>query len=129
LIIEQIDPSRDSFSEYSLAGTVLNVGGVVVDLAEEEGDQEVIISFGKCNGMVHRGLMPCCVYVAEVLIPPRKYETIEVDGPPEGMLGDDVEGDVPATHTEVVPVPLDVNSVVFKVWPDPGYFECGAVRQ
>jgi len=114
MIIEKVDPARDSYSEYSLDGTLLTVGGITVDLAEEEGDQEVIISFGKCNGMVHRGIKPCCVYVAEAIIPPRKYEDIDEDGPPENWPEDE---EAPATHTETVPVPLDTNSVTLKIWP------------
>jgi len=114
--IQKVDPARTCFDDYSLDGTVLNIGGVAVNLAEEEGDQEVVITLGKCNGMVHRGLKPTCVYVAEVIIPPRKYITEEVDGPPEGMmLGGEEE--IPETHTETMPVPLDVGTVTLKVWP------------
>ena len=116
MIVEKVDLGRDSFGEYSLDGTLLKIGGVTVDLAEEECEQEAIISFGKCNGMVHRGLKPCCVYVAEVIIPPRKYETVEVEGPPENWTGGTDE-EAPVTHTETVPVPLDTNSVTLKVWP------------
>jgi hypothetical protein len=113
MIIEKVDAGRECFSGYSLEGTVLDIGGVIIDLAEEEGDQEVVISFGKCNGMVHRGLKPCCVYVAEVVIPPRKYMEVEKDGPPEEWAGEEE----PETHTETVPAPLDINSVTLKVWP------------
>lgn len=116
MIIEKVDPGRNSYSNYSLDGTLLDIGGVIVDLAEEEGDQEVIISFGECNGMVHRGLKPCCNYVAEAIIPPRKYEAIEAEGPPENWSGGEGE-EAPETHTETVPAPLDINSVTLKVWP------------
>jgi hypothetical protein len=119
MIIEKIDPARESFSDYSIDGTILTLAGVTIDLALEEGDQQIIIQFGSCQGKVHRGLMPRCKHVADVVIPPRKYQTVEVDGPPQGMThsgtGDDEE--LPATHTERVPAPLDVESVVLNLWP------------
>jgi hypothetical protein len=125
MIIENVDPSRDSFTDYSLEGTELTIGDVTVDLADEEGDQEVIITFGSCNGKVHRGLMPCCQYVADVIIPPRKYETVEVEGPSQGTTGTgnthgkNNEDETPTTHTENVRVPLDTDSVTLRLWPIP----------
>jgi hypothetical protein len=117
MIIEKIDPARESFSQYSIDGTILTIGGVTIDLALEEGDQQAIIQFGSCNGKVHRGLMPCCEHVADVVIPPRKYQTVEIDGPPQGATqsgaGEDKE--LPTTHTETAA--LDVESVVLKLWP------------
>jgi hypothetical protein len=119
VIIEKIDPARESFSDYSVDGAILTLGGVTIDLALEEGDQQVIIQFGSCQSKVHRGLMPCCKHVADVVIPPRKYQTVEVDGPQQGMThsGTGENGELPATHTETVPVPLDVESVVLNLWP------------
>jgi hypothetical protein len=122
MIIEKVDPIREVFSDFSAEGTVLKISGVTVDLATEESDQEVIISFGTCNGMVHRGLKPCCQHVADVIIPPRRYEAVEVDGPPPGTMetalttnGDDAE--VPETHIETVPLPLNMDAVTLKLWP------------
>ncbi|GHV79805.1 hypothetical protein AGMMS49944_15960 [Spirochaetia bacterium] len=119
MIIEKIDPARESFSDFILEGTILTIGGVTIDLALEEGDQQVIIPFGSCEGKVHRGLMACCEHVADVVIPPRKYTTVEVDGPPQGTAqgGISENEELPATHTETVPVPLDPESVVLKSWP------------
>jgi hypothetical protein len=111
MIIEKIDPGRESFSDYSLSGDSLTIGGVTIDLAAEQGEQETIINLGRCNGEVHRGLMPCCVYVAEVVIPPRRYE------------GVDVEGEGGETQTVAAPVPLDTGSVVLRLWPAAGEAE------
>jgi hypothetical protein len=119
MIIEKIDPTRESFSDYSIENTILTIAGITIDLALEEGDQQVIIQFGSCNGKVHRGLMPCCKHVADVVIPPRKYQTVEVDGPSQEMthsgIGENEEK--PETHTETVPAPLDVESVILSLWP------------
>jgi hypothetical protein len=106
MIIEKIDPARESFSDYSLDDDSLTIGGVTIELATEQDDQEKIITLGQCNGMVHRGLMPCCVYVAEVVIPPRRYEYEEVEGKEEGK-----------TETIATPIPLDTESVVLRLWP------------
>jgi hypothetical protein len=104
MIIEKIDPARESFSDYSLDGDSLTIGGVTIELTKERDDQEKIITLGQCNGMVHRGLMPCCAYVAEVVIPPRRYEYEEVEGEDE-------------TKITVTPIPLDTESVVLRLWP------------
>jgi hypothetical protein len=119
MIIEKVDPARESFSDYTIDGTILTIADVTIDLALEEGDQQVMIPFGSCQGKVHRGLMPCCEHVADVVIPPRKYQTVDVDGPPQGMTHSGIEDDEesPATHTETVPAPLDVESVVLSLWP------------
>jgi hypothetical protein len=119
VIIEKIDPARESFSDYGINGTILTLGGVTIDLALEEADQQVIIQFGSCQGKAHRGLMPCCERVADVVIPPRKYRTVEAGGPLRGMTGggEEKNNELPATHTETVPAPLDTESVVLKLWP------------
>jgi hypothetical protein len=117
MIIEKVDPIRDSFNDFSLDGNILTIGGVEIDLEAEEGDQENIITLGSCNGMVHRGLKPCCVYVADVIIPPRKYESVEVDGPGGSTAGGGETDEEPATHTETVPVPLNTDSVTLRLWP------------
>ncbi|MDR1904043.1 MAG: hypothetical protein LBQ88_17370 [Treponema sp.] len=115
MIIEKVDPARESFSDYVIDGTILTIADVTIDLALEEGGQQVMIQFGSCQGKVHRGLMPCCEHVADVIIPPRKYQTVVVDGPPQGATLNGV--DLPATHTEIVPMPLDAESAVLNLWP------------
>jgi hypothetical protein len=106
MIIEKVDPAREAFSDYSLEGTILTIGGTAVDLEAEEGDQEVIITFGSCNGAVHRGLMPRCTYVADIIIPPRKYDTVTTARENEGE-----------ETTEQVPRPLDTDTVTLRLWP------------
>jgi hypothetical protein len=120
MIVEKVDPSCEAFSDYALDGAVLVIAGIPVNLEEEQGDQEVIITFAACNGKVHRGMMPCCEYVADVIIPPRKYEMVEVEGPGSGTAGsgnDNDQDEEAATHTETVPVPLDLDSVTLRLWP------------
>ncbi|MDR2484453.1 MAG: hypothetical protein LBD55_03560 [Treponema sp.] len=111
MIIERVDPNQAVFEDYHLEGNILTIGGIELDLATEQGGQQVIITFTHCNGMIHRGMMPCCTYAAEVLIPPRRYETVEAaDEAQEGESGQ-------RTHIESVPMPLDTDCVVLKLWP------------
>jgi hypothetical protein len=106
MIVEKIDPERECFGDYSLEGTMLTVGGIAVDLAAEESDQQVIVTFGYCEGQVHRGLAGrCCEYAAEAIIPPRRYRIVEVEGGSGMFPGGDEKDGVPATHTESVPAP------------------------
>jgi hypothetical protein len=106
MIIEKVDPARESFSDFSLDETILTIGDIPLDLQTEESDQEVIITLGSCNGAIHRGLMPRCTYVADVIIPPRKYDTITIEGENEGE-----------ETTELVPLPLDTDTITLRLWP------------
>ena len=111
MIIQKVDPDRVCFEDYSLEGKILMVAGIAIDLEAEQRDEERVLVFSRCNGEVHRGMMgDCCEYAAEVVIPQRRYEPVEVPN-------EDGDGEEPATHMEMAPVPLDVESVVVKLWP------------
>jgi hypothetical protein len=113
MIIEKIDPSRKCFSDYFLDGNILTIGGVEIDLAVEEGDQEAILSFGSCDGVARRGLTPGCSYIADVVIPPRKWATITRPIPEN-------DGDMDTeqqTEVETVAAPLDLETVTLRLWP------------
>ncbi|MDR1903757.1 MAG: hypothetical protein LBQ88_15930 [Treponema sp.] len=131
MYIQKVDPNRESFGDYSLKDAVLTIGGITVDLEAEQEDQEVIITFSDHNGMIHRGMMPCCRYVAEVIIPPRRYELIEVEN--TSINEDDGEekemDEEPGRHTENVPVSLDIDSVVLKLWPEENGLEEAATAE
>jgi hypothetical protein len=116
MIVEKVDPTRETFKDYSLEGAVLTIGELAVDLEGEQGEQEVIIAFSTCEGVIHRGLMPCGEYVAEVIIPPRRYETVEVKDTAAAASGEAEEGG-PETRMESIPVPLDRDTVKLKLWP------------
>ena len=119
MIIEKVDPNREAFSDYQLTGSILTVAGIAVDLEAEQGDQEKVISITKCGitGKVMRGMMACCKYLADIIIPPRKYDLVEVTdepaAPPKGKPKDEEA----VTHTESVPLALDLDSVVLRTWP------------
>ena len=119
MIIEKVDPNREAFSDYRLAGSILTVAGIAVDLEAEQEDQEKVISITECGitGNVMRGMMACCKYLADIIIPPRKYDLVEVKDepvtPPKGKPKNEETG----THTESVPVALDIDSVILRPWP------------
>jgi hypothetical protein len=105
MIIEKVDRNKECYGEYSLEGSVLRIGDIEIDLEGEQMEQEVLVPIVMYEGSVHRGLLPCCEYVAEVIIPPRHYETVKVAAKEEGM------------EEERVAVPLDIHRVVLKLWP------------
>jgi hypothetical protein len=69
MIVERVDKKQECFSDYTLNEGILTIGGIPVDLQGEQQDQEVIITFSRCGSMVQRGMMACCAYVAEIIIP------------------------------------------------------------
>ena len=126
MIIGKTDPARECFGAYSLEGTMLAIGGVTADLAPEEGDRQAVITFGYCDGRIHRGLTgKRCTCAAEIIIPPRRYGTAEAGGSGGMSFGGD-DG-APAAHTETVPVPLDTETVTPRLRP--GSFETGEEGQ
>lgn len=122
MIIEKVDWSKEWYREYGLEGTVLRIGDNEIDLEAEQGEQEVIVPFVRYEGKVQRGLLPCGEYVAEVIIPPRRYERVEVA---EGVQEEGMEQQ---SHTEQVGVPLDIERVVLKLWPISGEIREGGSR-
>jgi len=115
VIVEKIDPSRECFSDYRLDGFILNIGGVEIDLAAEEDEQEKTITLGKCNGVIHRGLTKRCVYVADVIIPPRKYQT-ETESDTEEESGEE-GGTMRNNAANIAALPLDTESIKLRLWP------------
>jgi hypothetical protein len=115
MIVEKIDPDKKCFDDYSLDGNNIIIGNDTVNLENEEQDQEVRITFGICYGNIHRGLMPGCIYAADIIIPPRKYEVIENT---ETENSDTAEEDsVREIKMESMPIPLNIDSVILRLWP------------
>jgi len=121
MIIQKVDPNREAFNDYQLEDKILTIAGILVDLEAEQEEQEKVIVITKCGktGNVVRGMMmPCCQYFAEIIIPPRKYEEIEVEDKPVTHLEGKPKGDEEVTtHTENIPLPLDIESVILRAWP------------
>lgn len=86
---------------------VLTVAGVEIDLAAAEADCQTILNVTNNGGTPVLGLSGKNGYIADVEIPPRRYETVEEEG---------ADGE---PTTKSAPVPLDTKSVVLKLWPYP----------
>lgn len=101
MIIEKVDAQRSVENNWALNGNVLTVCGLTLDLEEEQQDSQARISIMCRNGEVCRGVSEGGEYIAEVVIPPRRYQLSE----PEGE------------EAIVEPLPLDVDTVILRLWP------------
>jgi hypothetical protein len=83
----------------------LVIENVVIDLEKETGDDQNIINITrKSNGECVIGLEGKNGYVADIEIPPRQYRFEET-------------GEGEDKKTEKISLPLDLNTVVLKLWP------------
>ncbi len=95
-------------AEYSLdeASKVLTIEGVSIDLAGAEADCQTILNVTNDEGTAILGLGGKKGYIADVEIPPRRYENVE----------EEVDG---KTVVKSAALPLDLNAVLLKLWPFP----------
>lgn len=105
MIVEKVDPTREVTTDIQLDGTLLSVAGVKINLEEEEADSQVLITVSRHEGVATRQSVAGGEYIADIIIPPRRYEPVE-------DIGEDGE-----IKTESVPIPVDTNSVVLRLWP------------
>jgi hypothetical protein len=112
MIVKRVDSTRECFNDYNITDGILTIGGIAIDVRVEQAEQEVIITFCRCGGMVHRGMSAGGAYVAEVVIPPRKYDLVEAEVVSSAGYGE--EGKLQA---ERVVVPLDLDTVSVTLWP------------
>ena len=78
MIVIELQP--EPFVNWSLDGTLLSVGDIVLDLEEEQQDSQAIIDICEKDGKLVKGLGD--TYVATVVIPPAQYQLVEtgIDG-------------------------------------------------
>lgn len=99
---------------YSLNGTVLTVGEVSIDLQERQRTTERVIDICLDNQLetMREGL--AAWYVANIIIPPKKY-SLQPSGEKDEQ-GNDV--------MEEVELPVDTSQVELRLWGlPPQYFE------
>ncbi len=101
MIITELQPGP--FIDWSLDGSMLSIGDIVLDLEEEQQDSQTIINICEKNGELIKGLGD--VYVAVVVIPPTQYQSVEA--------GIDEEGN-PIYENEKLPI--DTESVQLILW-------------
>jgi hypothetical protein len=101
VIIKELQP--EPFIDWSLDGTLLTIGDIVLDLEEEQQDSQAIIDICEKDGKLVKGLGD--TYVATVVIPPAQYQLVET--------GIDGEGN-PIYENEKLPI--DTESVQLILW-------------
>lgn len=101
MIIKELQP--EPFVDWSLAGSMLSIGDIVLDLEEEQQDSQAIIDICEKDGKLVKGLGD--TYVATVVIPPAQYQLVET--------GIDGEGN-PIYENEKLPI--DTESVQLILW-------------
>lgn len=94
-------------ADFSVNGAVVVVAGVSVDCAQRQTDAALTVEIRVVNGVAAEG--GAGAYLAQVDIPAREYEILEID---EGSQ----EESTPVTRVRQ-PLPLDPNAVVVTLWP------------
>jgi hypothetical protein len=102
MIITKIQPGP--YVKWNLEGTKLIVEDIEIDLEEEQKDSQVIIDICGENGELIVGLGN--MYVASIIIPPAKYELVEIDELDEN--GNPIYS--------MNKIPLDLESVELVLW-------------
>ena len=96
------------YPEFSLnqKKKILTVEGVTIDLREQvmDGCQNVLYVTRNSDGTCVLGLEGKAGYVADIEIPQRQY-------------GYETTGENEDATTEQIPLPLDLDAVVLKLWP------------
>ena len=91
--------------DFSISGANVTVAGIAVDCAERQQDIAVTVEVRQNIGGPSEG--GDGVYLAQIEIPARRYETVTTPA--------DDEGEWPIELRE--PLPLDPNAVIVTLWP------------
>jgi hypothetical protein len=95
---------------WSIEGTILTIGEedevLIIDLAEREGDDEIVVDVTRGPDGLAEGIHGPYVLSAE--IQPRKYR--------EEVSSSESAGGIGAPEATRVPEPLDIASVVLTLW-------------
>lgn len=97
---------RGSCINYTMNGSVLAMGNLVIDLAERQGDAQVSMDITRDGNTLIEGLGGRGGYVACVVLPPKEYDTIET-------------GEVDAMGNRItnrIALPLDTEKVILSLW-------------
>lgn len=116
MLIENIQAGP--YIDYSLAGNVLTIGEISIDLAAGQKDHQETLYVTRSGNTLIDGLDGANSYVASVAIPPKEYNNVD-------------SGDVDYDGNPVinkVALPLDTDKVVLKLWQfKPVYTESSTI--
>jgi hypothetical protein len=111
MIIQKLGKESDNYVNFYASGNMITFEDQVsVNLEEEEQDEEVVIPVCSNGVNYHRTLHNDCAYVAQIIIPPRKY-IVEYENVQNEETGDT---ELKETKTLIV---FDVNNVILRLWP------------
>jgi hypothetical protein len=111
MIVKKLGKETDRYADFSVEGNAITFADqLVIDLEEEEQDDEVNIPVCSNGTEYHRDLHPDCAYVAQIIIPPRKYDIDYVDE-------ENKETGKFESKEVKLPIPFDVENVVLRLWP------------
>jgi hypothetical protein len=111
MIIQKLGKETDRYVDFFLdKNTITFADQLTIDLEAEEKDDGVNIPICSNGIDYHRTLHNDCAYVAQIIIPPRRYsiDYEEVDNEETG------EVDLKETST---PIAFDVENVTLELWP------------
>lgn len=87
-----------SVADFSVAGTVITIAGIVVDCASRQNDGTVNVEIRRnADGAGEGGNG---AYLAQIAIPARRYAKVEIGG-----------------KERHVAIPLDPNAIEINLWP------------
>jgi hypothetical protein len=111
MIVKRLGSDTDTYADFSVEGNVITFSDQLdIDLESEEQDDEVNIPICSNGTEYHRDLHPGCAYVAQIIIPPRKYDIDYVD------VENQESGEFESKEVKL-PIPFDVENVVLRLWP------------
>lgn len=102
----QLKQPQQPVAEFSVAGSIVTVAGVVVDCASRQADASAVIEIRRNSGVAEEG--GAGAYLAHIEIPAKTYHEEESDTASEG-------GEEPGTVQ--VADPLNPDAVVITLWP------------
>jgi hypothetical protein len=95
-------------ADFSVAGALITVAGVIIDCAARQNDGAVSVEIrGSAAGAAEGG---DGAYLAQIAIPARRYILVEaISAEDEGGMGQSI--------SMQEPVPLDPNAIEITLWP------------
>jgi hypothetical protein len=111
MIIQKLGKETNNYVNFFLNGNVIIFPDqFIIDLEAEERDDEVTIPVCSNGTDYHRTLHEDCAYVAQIIIPSRKYN-IDYEDVENKETGEFESKEIS------IPVPFDVENVILRLWP------------
>jgi hypothetical protein len=111
MIIQRLGKEIDSYVGFlQEENTIIFADQLIIDLESEEQDEDVIIPICSNGTDYHRTLHSDCAYVAQIIIPPRRYNVGYEN------VNNEETGEIDLKEIRI-PVAFDVENVTLRLWP------------